>query len=87
MAERCVVLMKTAVRRLLVAANLGDRFWPYAVHFAAQLQQAKALGYPWDQPMFGELVATWRLQSSPTTHLRSPEDHLASFSKSTILEM
>eukprot|EP00971_Amphidinium_carterae_P178671 3544370-Amphidinium_carterae.1 len=55
--------MKTAVRRLLVAANVGDRFWPYAVHFAAQLQQAKALGYPWDQPMFGELVATWRLKA------------------------
>eukprot|EP00971_Amphidinium_carterae_P056227 1109545-Amphidinium_carterae.1 len=59
MAERCVGLMKTAVRRLLVAANLSDRVWPYAVHFAAQLQQAKALCYPWDQPMFGELVATW----------------------------
>eukprot|EP00971_Amphidinium_carterae_P094458 1869859-Amphidinium_carterae.1 len=43
MAERCVGLMKTAVRRLLVAANLSDRFWPYAVHFASQLQQAKAL--------------------------------------------
>eukprot|EP00971_Amphidinium_carterae_P251804 4999390-Amphidinium_carterae.1 len=63
MAERCVGLMKTAVRRLLVAANLGDRFWPYAVHFAAQLQQTKALGYPWDQPVFGELVATWRLKA------------------------
>eukprot|EP00971_Amphidinium_carterae_P003370 66397-Amphidinium_carterae.1 len=63
MAERCVGLIKTAVRRLLVAANLGDRFWLYVVHFAAQLQQAKALGCPWDQPMFGELVATRRLKT------------------------
>eukprot|EP00971_Amphidinium_carterae_P292621 5809184-Amphidinium_carterae.2 len=38
MAERCVGLMKTAVRRLLMSANLVDRFWPYAVQFAAQQQ-------------------------------------------------
>eukprot|EP00971_Amphidinium_carterae_P178915 3548495-Amphidinium_carterae.2 len=51
---------------MLVAANFSDRFWPYAVHFtahSAQLQQAKALGYPWDQPMFGESVAAWRLKA------------------------
>eukprot|EP00971_Amphidinium_carterae_P255488 5071841-Amphidinium_carterae.1 len=41
----------------------SDRFWPYAVHFAAQLQQARALSYPWDQPMFGELGATWLLKA------------------------
>eukprot|EP00971_Amphidinium_carterae_P137013 2715189-Amphidinium_carterae.2 len=63
MAERCVGLLKTSVRRLLVSGNMSDRFWPYVVHFAAQLQQAKAQGYPWDQPMFGELVATCTLMS------------------------
>eukprot|EP00971_Amphidinium_carterae_P057829 1143725-Amphidinium_carterae.1 len=63
MVERCVGLMKTAVHRLLVSGNLADKLWPYAVHFATQLQQAKALGYPWDQPMFGEFVTTWRLKS------------------------
>eukprot|EP00971_Amphidinium_carterae_P105654 2092313-Amphidinium_carterae.1 len=43
MAERCVGLMKAAVRRLLVAANMTDKFWPYC--------QQYVLGVPCQEEM------------------------------------
>eukprot|EP00971_Amphidinium_carterae_P068837 1362995-Amphidinium_carterae.1 len=52
-----VGLMKSSCRRLLVSARMTNSFWPYAVQVSAQKQQAHVLGYEWNLPVFGELVA------------------------------
>eukprot|EP00971_Amphidinium_carterae_P328783 6460844-Amphidinium_carterae.2 len=57
--------------------GLSDRFRPYAVQFAPQMQQAHALAYPWDQPSFGELVAVWHMQSKDNLRGLEPRGILA----------
>eukprot|EP00971_Amphidinium_carterae_P240354 4771639-Amphidinium_carterae.1 len=61
LAERMVGLMKSSCRRLLFSARMANSFWPYAVQVSAQQQQAHVLGYAWDLPVFGELVAVWEM--------------------------
>ena len=46
-AERLVGLAKQCTRRLLLAANLPDLYWSYAMRFVAEMLRHKALGFPW----------------------------------------
>eukprot|EP00971_Amphidinium_carterae_P274824 5453353-Amphidinium_carterae.1 len=55
--------MKSSCRRLLFSARMANCFWPYAVQLSAQQQQAYVLGYEWNLPVFGELVAVWEMHS------------------------
>ena len=47
-------LRSMCARRLLLAAELPDLYWSYAMRFAAERLRHKALGFPWHVPGFGE---------------------------------
>ena len=61
-AERMVGLAKQCTRRLLLASQLPDIYWSYAMRFAAEMLRHKALGFTWNLPAFGEEVGMWRSQ-------------------------
>eukprot|EP00971_Amphidinium_carterae_P040899 803392-Amphidinium_carterae.1 len=68
LAERCVGLMKSSCRRLPFSAHMAKSMWPYAVQLSAQIQQASVLGYEWNLPVFGELVAVWEMKPKDENH-------------------
>ena len=57
-----VGLAKQCARRLLLASQLPDIYWSYAMRFAAEMLRHQALGFPWNLPAFGEEVGMWRSQ-------------------------
>ena len=59
-AEQLVGLAKQRNRRLLLAAELPDLHWGYAMRFAAEMLRHKAPGFPRHVPTFGEEVGMWR---------------------------
>ena len=57
-AENAVKRAKTVIRRLLVSANLEEKYWAYAAFFTDQALKSTWFGLSWKQPAFGaDIVA------------------------------